>query len=213
MIAAAQDNPELRLAHQEASCQQAFLNSMKLPPGDQHRQEAISNLALVRWRQLNLSNSESLSRLALAENKPSKSYDRVLVNNMITLAGIYRDQSKFTEAKESYLTVLEYDRRFLTASDPFIGRDLSNLGVNQYIEASSKDRGSERTRLMQQANDYLDQALKLFNKNPKNPQRTSIALSNQYLVLRDLGEAEKAASVKAQADALDAACHRLCKLP
>ncbi|PWU02136.1 MAG: hypothetical protein C5B53_02050 [Candidatus Melainabacteria bacterium] len=218
--ASIRDNPELRLLRRQSDCERGFLEAVKLPVGDKLRQQAISDLALVRWRQLKFQDAENLYRLALIENKPSKDYDQALLSNMLKLAAVYRDESKFAEARSVYLATLAYDQKFLSKSDTRIGRDLSNLGINYYIEACSKDRvdpaskmKDERTSLMLKAKNYLDQSLKFFGDTPENQQLASIALSNRCLVLRDLGEGEAAKIDKSRANRLDNAEQRLCKLP
>lgn len=211
--AAAKDNPELRLASSAAHQERTFLAGIKLPIGDKRRLEAISGLALVRWRQMNFIDAENLYKLAITENKNNKTYNQTLVNDTLSLAGVYRDQMKFADARTCYLSVLNHDRKFLTGQDPRIARDLSNLGVNQYAEAGSKDRGEERTKLLRQANSYLEQALQIYAKFPQDGQHRSIALSNQCLVLRDLNEFQRAQSVKDKVDAVELAAKRSCKLP
>src|SRR6516225_7912304 len=88
MAAAAKDNVELRLTNREADAQKAFLTGIKLPIGDKRRLRAISDLALVRWRQLKFKDAENLYRLAVIENKKSQSYDPVFVENMLNLGAV-----------------------------------------------------------------------------------------------------------------------------
>ena len=221
MEAMAKDNPDVRLTKQESQCTREFQNALKLPVGDPRRLNAFTNLASARWGQLKYQDAENLYRLSIIETKPDTNYDQRLVDNMIHLAAVYRDQGKFAEARASYASALDYDQKHLTASDPRIGRDLSNMGLNYYIEASTKDRvdassknkKDERTTLMRQANNYFERALRVYGDKSENEQRASITLYNQYLVLRDLGEFERSKKCKAKADGLDSSFNRLCKLP
>ncbi len=207
------DNTEVRLKQRQAECEQAFLQAMKLPVGDKARLQAICSLAQVRWQQMKFDEAERLYKLAVSETRHSRNYDQTLVNSRLRLAAVFRDENKLKEAESIYLSVWQYDKQFLTAENPRLGRDLTNLGLNSYLEACRQNRGAERTALMVKANDYLEQAVKFYAQMPEEKQHLSIALFNQYLVLRDLGLINQAKTVKEKAEFVDLAFNRSCHAP
>ncbi len=207
-------NPEVILAKENGEIVNNFLQATsQMKPGDQRRNQAIAALALVRSQQLQINDAERLYRVILAENKSKSDPDDYLAQIKMKLAASLLDEARFDEAIFYYREVLAKDQERVPKNSTFLARDYNNLGLASYLKASSKDRGQERTQLLNSANDFYKQALTLCQSPKTKNQTKAVILYNQHLAMRDLTDLTAANLAKTEADAIDETFGRASKLP
>jgi tetratricopeptide (TPR) repeat protein len=205
---------EAEIAKQEFFARKAVDKTAMLPLSDRKRKDALRQYAQVEWQKQNYSEATKVYRALLANAKPdNKRYDEEFAQDERAMANLSRDQNDFVNAKSYFQSAFTYDKNLLPKDDPRLARDLNNLGLQTYIEATSKDDKTEREKLMQESNHYFEEAVNIYAKDPKLENALATVLDNQYLVLRDLGEKDRALAVKAKSEAIEKRIPRLCQAP
>jgi len=214
MQSAGMQTHDAEIAKQEFFARKAVDKTAKLPLSDRNRKDALRQYAKVEWQKQNYSEATRVYRALLANSKPTaEHHDEEFSQDEIAMANLMRDQNDFANARSYFQSALTYDTNTLAKEDPRLARDLNNLGLQVYIEATSKDDKAEREKLMKESNHYFEQAIAMYAKDPKLENALAIVLDNQYLVLRDLGDRDGALAVKAKSEAIEKKIPRLCKAP
>jgi tetratricopeptide (TPR) repeat protein len=193
---------------------QSFLKATgQNKPGDERRNQATADLALLRAQQLQFHDAEQLYKVILVEYRKATTCDDYVVQIKLKLATTLIAQEKFDEAISLYRQVLTHDKDRLPMNSGMLARDYNNLGLALYLKASSKDRGKERTDLLDSANDFYQQALQIVQGAKQSEQTKAVILYNQHLALRDANNLTGAALAKTEANLIEKTFGRQSQLP
>src|SRR5579883_2660732 len=158
--------------------------------------DAQEAFALYSWEKKDFIKAMELFQDIVRQRTPKEGepYNERYVSCLLRLAGIQRDIPAFVDAERNYAAALDYDKKFFEKTDPNntkIDRDLNNLGLLYYMEATSENDNAKREALMKKAEASLNDAVKRYQEKlgPQSPSE-GISLWNLYLVERDLGHPE-----------------------
>lgn len=175
-------------------------------------------LGILKWAKHDLvAAMEAFQKVESKRKQPdeiqNKTYNERWIKSKLLLAGIYRDLSNWELAEMEYKAIHDYDLKFGAESSK-VSRDLNNLGLLEYMIATSKEKDEERMVHFKKSEDFLNRAIAMSQK-VNGPQSTAEASSlwNLYLTQRDMGKLDESNKTKALAEAIDQKMGRTCKLP
>jgi hypothetical protein len=140
-------------------------------------------------------------------------YDPIYIQALLDLGDVMRAMNRLDDGQNYYQKILSYDQIRLPSNDRRIARDLNNLGVNGYLKACTESDPAKRVLAMQDANNYFREAAKIYTLDPSYEHSLANVLDSQYLVLRDLGQLEKAKQTRARAQLIEGKFARLSMAP
>ena len=167
-------------------------------------------LAMLYWEKKDFLESVKLFQDIVEKRKAVldvDSYDHKWVESELHLAGLYRDIGNWHASRISYEAVLNYDLAMVAKDsvyEPKLARDYNNIGLIDYMEASSKKEKDERVALMKKSAEKLEKALELWRKTKgQDSFFEGNTLWNLYLVQRDLELKREAIATRDKALAID----------
>jgi tetratricopeptide (TPR) repeat protein len=212
------------LANEERLAKTALQNTNNLTADDPRKLAAQETLADVYWRYGKTPEAENLyGKLCdfYKKHRNQAEYDQKWVNVTLKLAGLLRDTDRLNPSQALYEEILKYDQEqsrqvqsSKTIGQERLARDYDNLGVNLYLFGQAQPIKQDRENLWRRSKDCFEHALELARSHfGANSQYEANILSNQYLVLRDLGLEHEANLAKRRSDKIAALVQRPCLAP
>jgi len=152
------------------------------------------DLALTLWQNSKFEKAATkLGELAQASRtKRTSIYDHTFEEDLLNLGAIYNDMGAFSRSEQVYSELLAYDKHYLSAQDPKIGRDFNNIGLCYFMAAESESDPVQRKNVLNGALYNYQKAVPFLSRTPESRAQLAFNLQNQYLALSELGEDDRA---------------------
>ena len=177
------------------------LDKMKnLKTSNETKLELKEELAHVLWSCRKYDEALKLYQDANAIHE-KKGYSQKLINNLICLAGMYRDLNRLDDSIACYERIWKLDKAHLPANDPFLARDQTSMAVIAYVVGETQQNDKKHERYMKNCLAHIDQAQEIL-QGQTTPQTARLAnlFYLKYLAYRELDEKEASKQCRKAAD-------------